>query len=162
MSRAHSNRWAIQQRDNERQRRSRRDQNETDRWICAESRSSDRKRGLSNDMTRVFIRDLIQHGCCYCGETQIRMTLDRIDNALGHTTANVVPACVRCNYARRDMPYDAWLIVAKGMRTAREAGLFGTWTGGPHKHEVRVAGRSTQVDDRGMTGSSPVNFATAP
>jgi len=57
------------------------------------------------------------------------MTLDRIDNDKGHTQDNVVPACIRCNYARRSMPYEAWLVVAKGMREAREQGLFGDWTG---------------------------------
>jgi hypothetical protein len=57
------------------------------------------------------------------------MTLDRIDNDKGHTEDNVVPACIRCNYTRRSMPYEAWLVVAKGMREARERGLFGEWTG---------------------------------
>jgi len=60
------------------------------------------------------------------------MTLDRIDDAKGHTADNVVPACIRCNYARRDMPYKAWLVVAKAMRKARALGLFGNWTGAVH------------------------------
>jgi hypothetical protein len=57
------------------------------------------------------------------------MTLDRIDNKRGHSRANVVPACIRCNYARRDMPYAAWLCLAPGLRVALEQGLFGEWTG---------------------------------
>jgi len=58
------------------------------------------------------------------------MTLDRKDNDVGHVKDNVVPACVRCNYTRGDMPFDAWLVVAAGMRQAREKGLFGDWRPG--------------------------------
>lgn len=101
----------------------------TEWFIYSDSRGSDRKSGYTNDLTKDFIRDAIKDGCQYCGETTIRMTLDRIDNTKGHTMDNVVPACIRCNYARRSMPYDAWLVVAKGMKEARESGLFGTWTG---------------------------------
>jgi len=100
-----------------------------DRWICADSRKRDKKNGLENDLDREFIREAIKDGCSYCGETELRMTLDRIDNEKGHTKDNVVPACIRCNYTRKDMPYEAWLLVAPGMRAAREARLFGTWTG---------------------------------
>jgi hypothetical protein len=57
------------------------------------------------------------------------MTLDRKDNSKGHTQDNVNAACIRCNYARRDMPYGAWLFIVKGMREARMSGAFGTWTG---------------------------------
>jgi hypothetical protein len=57
------------------------------------------------------------------------MTLDRVDNSIGHIKSNVVPACTRCNYTRRDMPYEAWLLIAKSMRKAREAGMFDNWTG---------------------------------
>ena len=100
--------------------------------IYADSRKSDRRIGRVNDLTREFIQERLQKGCSYCGTSDLRMTLDRIDNTKGHTQDNVVPACIRCNYTRKDMPYEAWLIVAKGMREAREAGLFGDWTGSCH------------------------------
>jgi hypothetical protein len=61
------------------------------------------------------------------------MTLDRKDNSIGHLLDNVVPCCIRCNYIRRDMPFEAWLIVATGIRKAKELGLFGTWTCSIHK-----------------------------
>ena len=99
------------------------------RTIRVDTRSSDRKAGLENDLTREFIAAEVAKGCFYCGESKIRMTLDRIDNNLGHLMTNVVPACIRCNYTRKDMPYEAWLVVAKGMREAREGGLFSGWTG---------------------------------
>lgn len=97
--------------------------------ICQDAKRSDRKRGLANDLDHAFVLDLISRGCHHCGETRILMTLDRIDNDIGHVRANVVPACVRCNFLRRDMPHAAWLVVAQGMRQARVQGLFGDWTG---------------------------------
>jgi hypothetical protein len=99
------------------------------RCIWEDTRRDDRKKGRENDLTKEFIAAEIAKGCSYCGESKIRMTLDRIDNSKGHTQNNVVPACIRCNYTRRAMPHQAWLVVAKGMREAREANLFGDWTG---------------------------------
>ena len=97
--------------------------------IWEDSKRFDKKHGFQYDLTPQKIREIIKVPCVYCGETEIRMTLDRKDNALGHTEDNVVPACIRCNTARRDMPLEAWLVVSKGMREAREEGLFGSWTG---------------------------------
>jgi hypothetical protein len=57
------------------------------------------------------------------------MTVDRIDNNKGHLLTNVVPACLRCNLARGDMPYEAWLCLVPGLKEAREKGLFGAWIG---------------------------------
>jgi hypothetical protein len=99
------------------------------RFIWADSRKADRKKGLANDLTKDFVRRMLERSCFYCGETQLRMTLDRVDNKQGHLQSNVVPACIRCNYVRRDMPYEAWLIVASSMREARKRGLFGDWEG---------------------------------
>lgn len=95
--------------------------------IYADSRKSDKKKGRANDLTKEFIKKQIEKGCSYCGETESRMTLDRIDNGRGHTMDNVVPACIRCNYFRRDMPYEAWLVIAPAMREVRERGLLGDW-----------------------------------
>jgi hypothetical protein len=86
--------------------------------IWRDSRSSDKKLLRENDLDKDFIKDKISNGCFYCGETKIRMTLDRIDNSLGHLKTNVNPACMRCNYLRRDMPYDAWLFLVEGIRKA--------------------------------------------
>ena len=102
---------------------------DTSRWILIDSRRSDKKKGFDNDLDRDFIDNLLLNGCAYCGETSIRMTLDRIDNGKGHTKDNVVAACIRCNYTRSNMPYKAWIEVSEGMRKAREKGLFGHWTG---------------------------------
>lgn len=96
-------------------------------------RHEDKKRGFLCDIDSEFIEKLIKNGCSYCGETSLHIGLDRIDNDKGHLKDNVVACCTRCNYARKDMPYTAWLQVADGMRRARELGLFGSWTGGNNR-----------------------------
>lgn len=103
--------------------------------ILTDAKRADKKRARAFDLDKEFVSAAIKLPCSYCGETQLRMTLDRIDNDLGHLKSNVVPACERCNYARRDMPAAAWIVVAKAMREARENGLFADWTGGIH-HRV--------------------------
>lgn len=99
------------------------------RAILYDSRQTDKKFGRSNDLEKDFICEMIRYPCSYCGETELRMTLDRIDNSLGHVKSNVVPACIRCNYARGNMPYEAWMYLTSGMRSARLAGAFGNWIG---------------------------------
>jgi hypothetical protein len=108
--------------------------------IYADSRKSDRKKGFYNNLTKEFIKSLISHGCSYCGETKIRMTMDRIDNNKGHTRKNVREACTRCNYMRRDMPYSAWLCVVPFVRRARKAGLFSSWIGNCAKRKNKING----------------------
>ena len=113
----------------EERKRQRASNEEQDKYIYWDSRAFDRKAGFDNDLDRGFIRGLIQHGCRYCGETSLRMTLDRVDNSQGHTRDNVVPCCIRCNYLRGDMPYKAWEIIVKAVRKAVGEGAFGDWTG---------------------------------
>lgn len=113
----------------ERRKVARRDPSTRHRWIVQDSKKSDRKKGLKNDLTPEFVAALIRNGCCYCGELKLKMTLDRVDNSLGHLQSNVVPACIRCNFMRRDMPYAAWYALMKTVREVREKGLFGDWTG---------------------------------
>lgn len=118
---------------NERTRRKKREERaaniRVERFIYDDSRKSDKLAGRGNDLTKEDIVRLVADGCRYCGETSLRMTLDRQDNAIGHFLSNVVPSCVRCNLTRGNMPYKAWLIVAKAMREARESGAFEGWTG---------------------------------
>lgn len=109
--------------------RRRRDPKFVAQHILMDSRKSDKLVGRENDLDKVWIDEVIKSGCSYCGEQEIRMTLDRIDNSLGHLKSNVRPACGRCNYLRRDMPFSAWLMIVPSVRVAREAGAFKTWNG---------------------------------
>jgi hypothetical protein len=97
--------------------------------VWADCRKSDRRLGRQNDLTKDFVRSALSQACSYCGDTTLRMTLDRIDNSLGHLASNVVPACIRCNYFRGSVPYEAWLRIVPGVKEAVDLGLFGDWTG---------------------------------
>lgn len=105
----------------------RRDPKYRPKFILKDTRQSDRRSGRQNDLTLTFVQDLIAPGCSYCGETKLKMTLDRVDNEQGHLQANVVAACVRCNYMRRDMPYEAWSRLVPTIRQLCSEGLFGSW-----------------------------------
>lgn len=103
--------------------------------ILVDSRKYDKKFHYENDLDLVFIENIIKNDCFYCGENNLRKTLDRIDNSKGHMKENVLLACERCNYVRRDMPHQAWMMLISGMRQARGLKLFGEWTGGIHKRK---------------------------
>jgi hypothetical protein len=98
-------------------------------FIFSDCRSSDTRKGKErgNDLTIEFIENLISNGCEYCGDKESKMTLDRIDNTLGHLQSNVKPACYRCNIMRGSMPYNAWVFFLDAVKTARLAGAFGDW-----------------------------------
>lgn len=106
--------------------------------VLSDSRKSDKKKARLNDLDLAFVKILVESPCSYCGEDQLRMTLDRLDNKLGHTKANVVGACERCNYIRRDMPIAAWKVLSQGIKSVREQNLFGDWTGVIHKRDKEI------------------------
>jgi 5-methylcytosine-specific restriction endonuclease McrA len=102
--------------------------------IYQDSKASDRKRlGLLNDLTKEFIYESIKNGCSYCGETELQITLDRIDNNLPHNQNNVVSACVRCNLIRGDMPSNCWMHLVPSIKSAYELGLFHNWQNKFHR-----------------------------
>lgn len=80
-------------------------------------------------MTVEYIRELLRPGCQYCGEKTGKIGLDRVQNSVGHTPENVIPACSMCNLMRRDMPHEAWTFLLPRILEAKQAGLFGSWTG---------------------------------
>ena len=96
-------------------------------FIVKDLRKSDKKRGMENDLTVTVVRRLIKNPCQYCDSTTTYMTLDRIDNNVGHLLSNVVPCCIRCNYIKSDMPHEAWVRLVPVIRLAYQDGLFGSW-----------------------------------
>jgi len=111
--------------------------------IVSGSKRSDKLHGrIGFDLTVDFVRELISKGCKYCGDTNLQMSVDRIDNNLAHTKENVNPACIRCNYVRGSMPYGAWLLLVPEVRRAREEGLFGDWRSQPMSLGDRPSSRS--------------------
>jgi hypothetical protein len=97
------------------------------RWVFTDCKGSDKKKEREFDLTYAFVKAEINKPCSYCYSTGHQMTLDRKDNTLGHVMSNVVPSCYRCNMFRRDMPYEAWLIMAITMREVADRGLLGDW-----------------------------------
>lgn len=110
--------------------------------IISDCKSYDFRRGLMCDLDEDFVWEEIKKGCNYCGDHDGKLSLDRIDNSIGHIKTNVVPCCYRCNMIKRDMPQEAWLLIAPAVRRAFEAGMFGDWSCGPH------AARRTKRDTK--------------
>jgi ribosomal protein L36 len=108
------------------------------KYILSDSRKQDRQRGFENDLDIPFISALIEKGCEYCGAKNLRMSLDRVDNSMGHTKENVKPACRRCNWIRRDMPYEAWVRLVPTLHEIQTEGLWGQWSPGPSKAVLAV------------------------
>lgn len=122
------------------ERRRRRNPSLRSSYILKDSRKSDRRLGRENDLTKEFIEALIQLPCSYCHRSHAKMTLDRKDNARGHLQDNVVPACVDCNYFRRDMPYEHWQAFLSILRRQVGQGLYDDWTAGVKKNASRPYG----------------------
>lgn len=95
--------------------------------ILVDSRNRDKKFGQLNDLTLEFIQEKISQPCEYCGETDLDVTLDRVDNSKGHSQDNVKPACIRCNYIKVNMPIEAWLHMIPVIKEAKLKLLFENW-----------------------------------
>ena len=96
--------------------------------IIGDCKSSDRRKNrIGNDLDQEFVKNLISNGCEYCGDKKIRIGLDRINNKEAHTKNNVIASCLRCNYIRGSMPYEAWLHIVPIIKETKELGLFGDW-----------------------------------
>jgi len=122
-------RIALEQRQMERVKQKRKSNQTRGRFVLADSKNCDKRRGLDNDLNIDFVNSLLSQKCAYCEDSDSLLGLDRIDNNLGHTQCNVVACCRRCNYIRRNMPYEAWLLFIPAVRAARLSGVFGEWNG---------------------------------
>jgi len=99
-------------------------------YVVRDTVVRDRDCVVKNDLTVSFVTELFRNGCAYCGVQHTvanKLGLDRKNNAFGHTQENVVPACDCCNRTRGNMPYEAWLHLAKVMRKVRQLGLLDGW-----------------------------------
>jgi hypothetical protein len=114
-------------------------------FVLENSKRSDKVKGRQNDLDIEFVKSMLSAGACsYCGESSIRLTLDRIDNAIGHLKTNVIVACVRCNSIRSNMPFAAWKKIVPAIRSTRLKGLFGDWQG---RRPSRVDLRQWDLDE---------------
>lgn len=94
-----------------------------------------RDTGLPCNITLEQISLLLEQNCYYCEESDItKLGLDRIDNNLGYLLNNVNTCCTTCNLLRRNIPYEAWIIMSKEMKYIREKELLQNWK---HLHSHR-------------------------
>jgi hypothetical protein len=107
------------------------------KFILSNSKLYDSKHKLENNLDELYIKSLIQNGCSYCGNDKYKVGLDRIDNKMGHIKDNVIAACTRCNFIRRDMPYEAWKLLVPTIREIVERDLFEDWTCGFEHHKIK-------------------------
>lgn len=79
-----------------------------------------KQRNLSFLLTREEFRTLTTSPCFYCGieprqiisspgGVYVYNGLDRLNSQQAYTLENVVPACVRCNNSKRDVPLDEYI-----------------------------------------------------
>lgn len=89
--------------------------------------SLDKKRGYDTCTMKEAESVILGASCVYCGSDQ-GIGLDRKDNNQGHAIANVVSCCEKCNMILGDIPYEAKLLLADGLRNIHNAGLLDNWT----------------------------------
>ena len=88
-------------------------------------RHFDKVHGFETDLSVGWAYSRIQEDCNYC--TGPGGGLDRLDNSLGHTKANTVPCCEKCNNILGDLPYPVKQLLASGLKRAQEKGLLDNW-----------------------------------
>jgi len=90
-------------------------------------KKSARLRGLSWELSDDEFFELVTRNCHYCGDPPslvskrsatfngsfIHNGIDRINNSLGYTKENCVPCCKNCNYAKRKLDYDEFLVLIR-------------------------------------------------
>lgn len=91
------------------------------RTLLKQYRGAARARGLSWELSDSEFFAITQLRCHYCGVEPSSVKapsrngeyryngVDRIDNAGGYASANVLPCCAVCNHAKHVMPYDAFV-----------------------------------------------------
>ena len=116
-----------------RDRQNRIDPNWRPRFIIRDAKKMDKRRGFTNNLTVQAVSALLSvDECPYCGVSpdEVKMSLDRLDNDRPHTIDNVIACCLTCNFIRRDMPLEAWVLLVPGIREARRRGLLHGWQAG--------------------------------
>ena len=66
-----------------------------------------REKGMVIEFDEAEFRTLVWGSVCtYCGDVELMMTLDRIDNSKGYTFDNITPACFFCNTSKGVLSVD--------------------------------------------------------
>lgn len=75
-------------------------------WNCV--LTSARSKNLDLTIPREEIITLAKEACHYCGCASAR-GIDRMNNTLGYSRENILPACSQCNMMKMDMKYTCFL-----------------------------------------------------
>lgn len=84
-------------------------------------KASAKKRNLDWEIEDNFFFKLITEDCHYCGivpatlkqrngQTLMYNGIDRKDNIVGYTAANIVSCCKTCNYLKKAVPYEEFVV----------------------------------------------------
>jgi len=63
-------------------------------------KSHAQRRNKLFEITEIEFAKIITKPCTYCGESDERIGVDRIDNTVGYTKENSTPCCKMCNYMK--------------------------------------------------------------
>lgn len=67
------------------------------------------KRNYEVKITFDEFKEIVSNPCVYCGETEKRIGIDRVDNTKGYTTENSAPCCTTCNMMKKTMTVEQFL-----------------------------------------------------
>jgi hypothetical protein len=94
-----------------------------------------KKRGMTLELTREQIINIMGKNCYYCGKEPSNISksqynngdfiyngMDRIDNSKGYTIENTVPCCYQCNHSKTDMSENDFLSWIKQVYEFRDLG----------------------------------------
>lgn len=65
--------------------------------------ASAKQRNYVVEITFEEFSEMVSKPCTYCGETEHRRGIDRVDNLKGYTIENSAPCCKVCNYMKRSL-----------------------------------------------------------
>lgn len=72
--------------------------------------SSAKARGIEMELDFSTFSEIVSLPCSYCGDSESKIGIDRINNSIGYTRENSVACCRSCNYMKKDMSCKEFLM----------------------------------------------------
>lgn len=78
--------------------------------------------GYDFDLTNEEFRELVESDCYYCGckRGKILNGIDRLDNSIGYTKENTVPACKMCNNMKNTLNESTFILMCMHIATVNK------------------------------------------
>ncbi len=61
------------------------------------------KRGKKFYLSLEEFKEIVNQPCIYCGDREVRIGIDRVNNNYGYTKKNSAPCCPTCNYMKKTL-----------------------------------------------------------